>query len=611
MADREKISALFINFISAAGWIVIINAAAGFSRPENILIYLILLLFIGITESYPISLIKGQSSLGFPIIYTFSFLFDQPAVIAGFAAVITLVNIKAKRPWRVVFFNPALLSISLLAAYSIAPAAVEAAEAAGMEQFFVLIVHLGAFTLSYYGINNLLVDLVLFMRPQQYTRRQWVQKTLSETIIMALSFLYGVLMFNLGSEDRGPFDVFAFFFFFSPLVGFSLLSATAARLRIQRNKLKQLYDVSMVLNKGIASGKWMEDFRGPLEGLLEADAVLFITKDGDRWKKMIAAGRVEDKKLEGRATEHIQHVSSTVIYPNRKKDGGPLSDFFSPAVKSLLYAPVTLDDKTIGILLAGRSRTHSFSTDDIRSITSLANQLAVIWRSKALIAEQEKHKILEERNRIAREIHDGLAQSLAGAVMNLDTAVKQQDASPEHAKKLIEEAASRLRSSMQELRNSIHALRPYPTERVGLKQAIEAKAAAADSQTPIKVNFQQRGTEYELDSDIEKIMFDIFQESMANAIKHSRAQTIDVLLSYQKNQTLLQISDDGKGFSLLDAMLKAKNGSHFGILNMNEQAENLDAALQIDSKKGEGTVIQFIVPKEKERVELDQRRIGR
>lgn len=110
-------------------------------------------------------------------------------------------------------------------------------------------------------------------------------------------------------------------------------------------------------------------------------------------------------------------------------------------------------------------------------------------------------------------------------------------------------------------------------------------------------SFEQRGKLETIDSMVEKILFDTFQESIRNIVKHADATNVDILLSYQKEHLLLRIKDNGKGFSLLEAMMKAQKEPHFGILQMNDAAERIGASLQIDSKPGQGTELSMIVPK--------------
>jgi signal transduction histidine kinase len=256
-----------------------------------------------------------------------------------------------------------------------------------------------------------------------------------------------------------------------------------------------------------------------------------------------------------------------------------------------------IENETVGMFIIGRSRTKSFEDDDIQSIATLANQLAVILKTKMLFSEKEKRIVLEERNRIARDIHDGLAQTLAGAVMKLETAGKKVRKSPNETVRLVDDSVWRLRQSLKEVRESIYALRPYPTERIGLITAINNRIDSIKKEHGQSVHLEVRGNETNLSPMAEKVLFDTFKESMQNAIKHSGADRIDVLISFQTKHILLKVKDNGKGFSLYQAMLKARNKPHFGILQMNDAADTVNAALQIDSHEGEGTEITITVPK--------------
>jgi two-component system, NarL family, sensor histidine kinase DegS len=95
---------------------------------------------------------------------------------------------------------------------------------------------------------------------------------------------------------------------------------------------------------------------------------------------------------------------------------------------------------------------------------------------------------------------------------------------------------------------------------------------------------------------VEKVLFETFQECLQNVVKHSRAEHVDILLSYQAKHVLLRVKDDGLGFSLMDAMIKAKHEPHYGILTMNEQAKKLGATLHIETSIGKGTEIKLIIP---------------
>ena len=95
----------------------------------------------------------------------------------------------------------------------------------------------------------------------------------------------------------------------------------------------------------------------------------------------------------------------------------------------------------------------------------------------------------------------------------------------------------------------------------------------------------KRGRSRKLSFTKERVIFDTLQESLQNIIKNLKADKVDILLSYQREHVLLKVKDNGIGFSLFESMIKAKHEPHYGILHMNEQAEQLGAALQIDSSQ--------------------------
>lgn len=203
--------------------------------------------------------------------------------------------------------------------------------------------------------------------------------------------------------------------------------------------------------------------------------------------------------------------------------------------------------------------------------------------------------MLEERNRIAREIHDGIAQTLAGAVMNLDVAQRKLDtpATVDAGKSIINKIIPKLRGGLKEVKESIFALRPYPTERVGLIQAIYKRIELFSQSSTISFPVEIRGKETNLPPLIERVLFDIFQESIHNATKHASPTTIQTIIHYKEDWVILKIRDDGIGFSLYEAMVKARKEPHLGILNMNEAAEQINGTLHITSKENRGTEVSI------------------
>jgi signal transduction histidine kinase len=599
LQKQERIARRWLLVFSLLGWTAIIKFGfLPFHQPEHLSIYLLLVLFLAVVEYFPIPVWRGFTTISFPILYAIFIMQGIEFAITAQAIVVFLGYLLKRRPLRIVFFNPAQLTISLLIAYWCSTALLSIFTNGETARLVIGILHFSFMIIPFFIINNLIVDFILFLRPQPYNLASWKQKTILELNNLVISSIYLVLFNVVGNQNRGEIDGVAFFFFFSPLVALALLSSSFVRLKKEKMRLKALFKMSSELNKIMPSKEWVHFIKNSLDEFMDVDAsILWICEEGE-WKKKFSVGLTNHKvSLPPSAFTSFEKMKQINIYHNTKKDPGPCGECFDNDVLSILYAPLLIDDEIVGMFVFGRSRTRSFSEEDVQSGATLANQLAIVIKTKMLFAEQEKRLILEERNRIARDIHDGVAQSLAGAVMKLETAERKFPKAPEETLKLIQESNEKLRKSLKEVRQSIYALRPYPTERVGLISAMNSRIANLQKEHSIGIHLETRGTEYLLSQMVEKIIFDIFQESTQNAIKHAKANRIDILVSYQSEHVLLKVKDNGQGFSLFQAMIKARNHPHFGILQMNEIAERIQATLQIDSKEGEGTEINLIVPR--------------
>ena len=593
---QARISLMVISIIGV--WVFFQFGLLKLQEPRKPLILGLLVLFLAIVELNPLPVWKGYTTISFPLVYAIYVMFDFSYAIVCYALIVSSINLFKRRPLRIVFFNPAQLIISLYAAYLVSLLLSAAFPFEDQSRVLHGIGHFSFLIIPFYVINNLIVDFILVIRPQTYSLKTWRLKTFQELNSFIISYSYLVLFIVLGNQNRGEIDVISFFFFFSPLVCVALLSSIIANLKKERSKLNALFSISSELNKKIASPDWLSFLTDNLQEFIDVEAWILWKRENGSWKLKFSSGLVrDDLKLSDETRMMMDRIKCLKVYHNVKNAGGPANEFFNKEIRSLLYAPLIFDNELVGLFVFGRSRTKSFTEEDMPSAATLANQLAVLIKTKWLFAEQEKRLILEERNRIARDIHDGVAQSLAGAIMNLETANRKFAKMPEDSLRLMVESTGKLRKSLKEVRESIYALRPYPTERVGLLPAISTRVEMIRKDCHIDILLEKRGNEFQLSPMVEKIIFDTFQESTQNSIKHAEASRIDILLSYQKENVLLKIRDNGKGFSLFQAMIKARNHPHFGILHMNEAAEKIQASLQVDSREGAGTEITLTVPR--------------
>ena len=195
--------------------------------------------------------------------------------------------------------------------------------------------------------------------------------------------------------------------------------------------------------------------------------------------------------------------------------------------------------------------------------------------------------VLEERNRIARELHDTLEQELAGITMQLDLAVDCFRQAPRVAEQALEAARNMSRHSMVEARRSVWDLRCQLLEDGDLVFALAKIVEPLTQRELVKVDAKFEGTPVRLPKPAEMNLLRIGQEAVANATKHGLATHISIELRYAPESVRLTVSDDGQGF----AADQASPTGHFGLLDMRERAQSMGSRLTVESEPGRGTRI--------------------
>jgi len=195
--------------------------------------------------------------------------------------------------------------------------------------------------------------------------------------------------------------------------------------------------------------------------------------------------------------------------------------------------------------------------------------------------------VLEERNRIARELHDTLEQELAGITMQLDLAVDCFQQAPRVAQQALEAARNMSRHSMVEARRSVWDLRCQLLEDGDLVSALKEIVAPLFPRERVKVDTSIQGDPVRLPRLVEMNLLRIGQEAVANAVKHGHARQVSIELQYGASSVGLTVSDDGEGF----VPDQPSPTGHFGLLDMRERAQAMGSQLKIESEVGRGTRI--------------------
>jgi ligand-binding sensor domain-containing protein/two-component sensor histidine kinase len=218
------------------------------------------------------------------------------------------------------------------------------------------------------------------------------------------------------------------------------------------------------------------------------------------------------------------------------------------------------------------------------------------WRLRQI--ELRFDAVLSERGRIAREIHDTLAQSLVGISVQLELVNRLLASSVESARAQLDQSRELVRDSLTEARNSIWDLRSQAAETEDLANRLSRMAAAAakNSQDKIKIKAKVSGTYRPLSPKTEAELLRIAQEAVTNAVRHAKPTYVGISLRFEPSELQMTIQDDGCGFDGQPHPQSSGPDGHFGLTGMKERAEEIGASLAIESAPGNGTQVSVRVP---------------
>jgi signal transduction histidine kinase len=250
--------------------------------------------------------------------------------------------------------------------------------------------------------------------------------------------------------------------------------------------------------------------------------------------------------------------------------------------------PLLLGDRLLGALafeVTGPARP----TDSLL-LLAVAEQLASAFARLELAGEKDVLVAAEERARIAREIHDGVAQSLYMLTLHLDktaTLVENDPVLSERIRLLLWMS----REALVEVRQYIFDLKPLLTGQTSLTQTIRDQAAEFSRIAGIAIEIATEGDERELPVAARGALFRVVQEAFANAYRHGDAKRVDVRVAFEPDELAIDIVDDGRGFTPAEV-----TSGGFGLRNMRERVDEVGGSVRVESEPGRGARIQVRVP---------------
>ncbi|HEX6797470.1 MAG TPA: GAF domain-containing sensor histidine kinase [Ktedonobacterales bacterium] len=263
--------------------------------------------------------------------------------------------------------------------------------------------------------------------------------------------------------------------------------------------------------------------------------------------------------------------------------------------------PLYAHGKKLGVLNVASRDWRELGPDDLRLLYTVGDMVSIAIERARLFAASARLGAAEERNRLAREIHDTIAQGLAGLGLQLETADALLDAGadPQRVQRVVREALALARANLDETRRSVHDLRAAPLEDRLLGEALEelARDWTAQGNPPVRVTLA--GDRRRLAVRVESGLYRIAQEALANIAHHAQASCVTLRLETLPEQVRLVIEDDGRGFDTAEpepAPTAAAADGHYGLVGLSERAKLLGGTLRLESAPDAGTRIDVTVP---------------
>lgn len=260
-------------------------------------------------------------------------------------------------------------------------------------------------------------------------------------------------------------------------------------------------------------------------------------------------------------------------------------------VEALLGVPLILGEQTIGVIIVRFAHMRDFGSVEIELAQGLAQQATLALQLTRLAEQARNAAVTEERNRMAREIHDTLAQSFTGILIQLQAAEQVLNGSQSESKLHVDSAIRLARAGLTEARRSVFALRPQLLQGGDIVHALNLLVNSILAESPVKIGLSVSGNPPVMTSDTESNLLRIAQEAITNAIKHSGGTEVQVRLRIEPDVLKLTIEDDGAGF---DPHMPNLNRG-FGLVSMHERADRIGGELTILTQPGSGTKVHLFI----------------
>ena len=264
-----------------------------------------------------------------------------------------------------------------------------------------------------------------------------------------------------------------------------------------------------------------------------------------------------------------------------------------PTMTSFLGVPITVKGDVVGRLyLTDKRDADEFTADDLALVETFALHAGIAIDNARLHDQVQRLAVVDERDRISRDLHDSVIQSIYAVTLSLDDVPDLVGEDPDEARARVDTAIDRLHAVIRDIRTFIFGLRPILLDSGGLMEGLGILADELRRNTAIEVAVRGEAPP-ELSVEVVAELLTIAQEALANMARHSEARHAELVLSADDSRVRLLMADDGHGFDLATA----PTAGHHGLANMRARAERLGGTMRVERGDGRGTRIIVDVPR--------------
>jgi signal transduction histidine kinase len=304
--------------------------------------------------------------------------------------------------------------------------------------------------------------------------------------------------------------------------------------------------------------------------------------------------KIYERHIPLKTSEHLvaraARQREAIIINDARQENLLTVDNTSPETRSQMAVPMIVGDNLIGVLDIHSVDVQRFSETNRRVMTTLADQIAVAIQNARLYQQAQEVAALEERHRLARELHDSVSQALYGIALGSKTARILLDRDPSRVAEPLEYVLSLAEAGLTEMRALIFELRPESLENEGLVTALSKQASSV--QTRHGINMQiDLGEEPQLPLEIKEALYRIAREAMHNMVKHAKATQASLRMHCEDDFISVEVVDNGVGFDPQGLF-----PGHLGLHSMRERAQKLQGEIVMESAPGQGTRVMVCIP---------------